>query len=184
MIIMINGAFGSGKTTVAELLNNRIPNSMIYDPEEIGFMLRNIFSDDIKSESEKTDNFQDIVLWKELVVDVGNGLRKAYGRSLIVPMTICDRDRFLSIKDGLLKADNVITFWLNAKRKTLENRLSKRGDGVGSWPYIQIDLCEKFIETNSDLFDYIIATDDLSASCVAESIVKCVIKRKHNNGTK
>jgi deoxyadenosine/deoxycytidine kinase len=37
---MINGAFGSGKTTTAQMLKPLIPNSMIYDPEEVGYMLR------------------------------------------------------------------------------------------------------------------------------------------------
>lgn len=38
MIIMINGAFGVGKTTIANMLQNEIKNSMIYDPEEIGYI--------------------------------------------------------------------------------------------------------------------------------------------------
>jgi deoxyadenosine/deoxycytidine kinase len=40
MIIMINGPFGAGKTTTAQLLQAHIPNSMIFDPEEIGYMLK------------------------------------------------------------------------------------------------------------------------------------------------
>ena len=32
MIILVNGSFGVGKTTVAELLVNRIPNSLLYEP--------------------------------------------------------------------------------------------------------------------------------------------------------
>lgn len=48
MIIMINGAFGVGKTTVATILLERIPNSMLIDPEEVGYMLRNIIKDEIK----------------------------------------------------------------------------------------------------------------------------------------
>jgi uridine kinase len=39
MIIMINGAFGAGKTTVANKLLKLMPNCMLYDPEEVG--LRN-----------------------------------------------------------------------------------------------------------------------------------------------
>lgn len=36
MIIMINGAFGVGKTTTAQALNEELANSMIYDPELVG----------------------------------------------------------------------------------------------------------------------------------------------------
>jgi deoxyadenosine/deoxycytidine kinase len=56
MIIMINGAFGVGKTTVAHRLHKSITNSMVYDPEEIGYMLRNIITNEIKTSDEKTDN--------------------------------------------------------------------------------------------------------------------------------
>lgn len=68
MIIMINGAFGVGKTTVANELLQTVSNSMLYDPEIVGFMLREIITEDIKHENEKTDNFQDLELWKVLVV--------------------------------------------------------------------------------------------------------------------
>ena len=42
MIVMINGAFGVGKTTVAKGLLAGIPDSMLYDPEDVGQMLRTI----------------------------------------------------------------------------------------------------------------------------------------------
>jgi hypothetical protein len=39
---MINGAFGSGKTSTAQMLQPLVANSMIFDPEEIGLMIRKI----------------------------------------------------------------------------------------------------------------------------------------------
>jgi deoxyadenosine/deoxycytidine kinase len=36
MIIMLNGPFGVGKSTVAQRLHDHLPHSMIYDPEIIG----------------------------------------------------------------------------------------------------------------------------------------------------
>ncbi len=42
MIIWLNGAYGSGKTTIAELLHECISPSWIYDPEEIGDFLEKI----------------------------------------------------------------------------------------------------------------------------------------------
>ena len=42
MIIMLNGAFGVGKTSTALLLKSKLPNSMIYDPEMVGYLLRHI----------------------------------------------------------------------------------------------------------------------------------------------
>ncbi len=42
MIIWLNGSFGVGKTTIAYKLKEKINNSIIYDPEEIGTFLDNI----------------------------------------------------------------------------------------------------------------------------------------------
>ena len=41
MILWINGAFGSGKTTTAYELHRRLkPLSYVYDPENVGYFLR------------------------------------------------------------------------------------------------------------------------------------------------
>ena len=78
MIIMINGPFGVGKTTIATMLQSKIENSMIYDPEEVGFMLRNIITNDVKLPEEKTNDFQDLILWKKLTVTVAEKLVNIY----------------------------------------------------------------------------------------------------------
>ena len=39
MIIWINGGFGAGKTTLAEELHRRLPDTIVYDPEDVGLML-------------------------------------------------------------------------------------------------------------------------------------------------
>jgi hypothetical protein len=39
MIIWINGAFGAGKTTLAEELQRRLPEAMPFDPEYVGYTL-------------------------------------------------------------------------------------------------------------------------------------------------
>jgi len=42
MIVMINGAFGVCKTTGAKGLLAPIPDRMLYDPEDVGQILRTI----------------------------------------------------------------------------------------------------------------------------------------------
>jgi uridine kinase len=37
LIIWLNGAFGAGKTTAAFELCRRLPDSFVYDPENVGF---------------------------------------------------------------------------------------------------------------------------------------------------
>ncbi|MES2459110.1 MAG: tunicamycin resistance protein, partial [Armatimonadota bacterium] len=83
MIVFINGAFGVGKTTVAERLCERLPNSLLFDPEEVGFFLRNVLSP-----IDKPDDFQDYVLWRSLVVTTALSLRRTYDRTLIMPMCL------------------------------------------------------------------------------------------------
>lgn len=67
MIIMLNGSFGVGKSTTAIALAERIPNSLIFDPEEVGQLVRRI-TDGARSTEEETDDFQDIRLWRSLTV--------------------------------------------------------------------------------------------------------------------
>jgi hypothetical protein len=39
MIVWINGAFGSGKTTTAGLLTKRLDGAKLFDPEYVGYLL-------------------------------------------------------------------------------------------------------------------------------------------------
>ena len=39
VIIWINGGFGAGKTTLAQELHPRLPDAVVYDPEDVGLML-------------------------------------------------------------------------------------------------------------------------------------------------
>jgi hypothetical protein len=39
VIIWINGGFGAGKTTLAQELGRRLPDAVVYDPEDVGLML-------------------------------------------------------------------------------------------------------------------------------------------------
>ncbi len=59
MIIWLNGAFGAGKTTAACELHRRLPDSFVYDPENIGYFLRK----NTPPQCGRPD-FQDIPLWR------------------------------------------------------------------------------------------------------------------------
>ena len=61
MIIWINGAFGSGKTTIANLLNDKLSNSYLYDPENVGYFLWQNEPEEIKIR----EDFQREPLWRE-----------------------------------------------------------------------------------------------------------------------
>jgi hypothetical protein len=61
VVVIINGSFGSGKTTVANFLCKSIPGSVIYDPEWAGFVPRRL-PGRIKLEGAGIDDYQNIRL--------------------------------------------------------------------------------------------------------------------------
>ena len=60
MIIWINGAFGAGKTALAEELHRRLPDAVLYNPEDVGLMLW--------KQMRPNGDFQHLPSWRELVV--------------------------------------------------------------------------------------------------------------------
>ncbi len=81
MILLLNGAFGIGKTTVARALVARVPNSLLFNPEPVGVALQRA----ARLVGRSVDDFQDLSVWRKLTVA---GLRLARLRSanIIVPM--------------------------------------------------------------------------------------------------
>ena len=61
MILWINGAFGSGKSSVAEAINKMASPSFVYDPEQVGYFFWHVFPDEMK----RKGNFQHIEMWRE-----------------------------------------------------------------------------------------------------------------------
>jgi len=174
MIIMINGAFGVGKTTIANTLQNEIEHSMIYDPEEIGYMLRNVIPIDIKRTESITGDFQDLELWKELTVDVAKRLIAKYKINLIVPMTIRKIEYFHFIYNGFKSIDDQTHhFCLSASKETIYERLRLRGEEEGNWCFQQTDKCLEAY-TQYDFGEYI----DTEKNSIIEIIQE--IKEKLN----
>jgi len=180
LIIMINGAFGAGKTSAAQMLKPLIPNSMIYDPEEIGYMIRKIIVEEIRLVEERTDDFQDIELWRILVVKTAHEIKKKYNRHLIIPMTIYKSENFDYIYNGLRSIDNdIFHFCLIASEDTIHGRLAKRGDSYGGWTYQQTKKCVNVLHNNK--FQEHIITDQLETKDIVEIILKKVSKNIVSN---
>lgn len=62
MIIWINGPFGAGKTTLAKRLRDRRSKSLIFDPEEIGFVVKETVP------MPASGDYQDLPLWRGLTI--------------------------------------------------------------------------------------------------------------------
>lgn len=173
MIIMINGAFGVGKTSVASELLKTMDDSMLFDPEVVGFMLRHVIPDEIKKSNERTDNFQDLEMWRSLTVKVAAQLQKTYGKVLIVPMTIFNKDYFEYIFNGFKRIDEkTYHFCLIAKEETIHQRLLDRGETEGNWCFQQTEKCIAAFEDTC--FEKFIDTDELSIGEIVKVIRKNV----------
>lgn len=172
MIILVNGAFGVGKTTVAERLHSEIHNSMIYDPEMVGYLLREMLPLEIKQQESPGGDFQDYHLWRTMVVDTARHLKAQYGKHLIVPMTIRNHSYFTYITQGFQALDAATySFCLTASKETIHNRLLGRGEEPGNWCFQQTAGCITAFKTN----DFGINVDTENHSI--DTIVKFILSR-------
>ncbi|GHF56292.1 NUDIX hydrolase [Streptomyces griseosporeus] len=98
IVVWINGAFGAGKTTTARELIELIPNSTLFDPEVIGGTLTDLLP--AKHLAEVGD-FQDLPIWRRLVIDTAAALLAELGGTLVVPMTLLRQEYRDEIFGGL-----------------------------------------------------------------------------------
>jgi len=119
VIIWINGGFGAGKTTLAEELHLRLPDAVVYDPEDVGLMLWKWMP--------PNGDFQHLASWRDLVVATALSLRRHHADTLIVPMSLI-RDAYRAeILGGLADAGEVVLHvFLEADAGVLRERLNAR----------------------------------------------------------
>jgi predicted kinase len=119
VIIWINGGFGAGKTTLAEELHRRLPDAVVYNPEDVGLMLWKWM--------RPNGDFQHLPSWRELVVATALSLRTHHAETLIVPMSLI-RDAYRAeILGGLADAgEEVLHVFLEADAGVLRERLNAR----------------------------------------------------------
>lgn len=166
MIIWINGAFGSGKTTCAFELNRRLPNSFVYDPENIGYFIPH----NIPKELDKP-NFQDYNQWRLFNYEMLRYLDSEYSGTIIVPMTINNPEYYKEIVQRLIdNGINLKHYILYANRETLLKRLNKRLKRGETWAKAQIDSCIEAFDKK--ITEEKIITDNRSIDYVVEEIAK------------
>lgn len=122
MILWINGPFGAGKTTLAELLVDRMPDAHLIDTERIGYLLQPVL------ESHRpVKDFQDWPAWRALVVTYLAELQRELGGTLVVPQSVYVEQYWAEIAEGLSGLEmRAIT--LDVPESELERRI--RSDTV------------------------------------------------------
>ncbi len=134
-VIWINGSFSTGKTTVANLLVERIPGSFLFDPETIGAVLR----DHLVPPSIYPGDFQDLPLWRSFARETILDAAERSEHVIVVPMTIARPDCFDEIIGAIRTRVPVEHFTLMASRETILRREASRSDDTGDWPAKTVD---------------------------------------------
>ena len=136
LVVWINGAFGVGKTSVAEELVTVLPVAILFDPELLGTLLRTVIPPD-----EQTDDFQDIPAWRQLSRDSVVSLSRTRPGAVVVPMTLVDDASFREVVGGI-RAEGVrlVHVELVAPVESITERLRSRSDAE-QWAVDRVERC-------------------------------------------
>ncbi|MFE6338738.1 AAA family ATPase [Streptomyces sp. NPDC057798] len=173
MIVWVNGAFGSGKTTLVDELRQRWPEALVFDPEMVGYVLREVVA-------VPTGDFQDLRLWRREVASLAVGLIEEYHRPLLVPMTLVDPayagEIFSALKDAA--GIDVHHFFLKVPREVLEKRIDDRSftpdnpeqdERVRRWCKSRIESCMAAADTLP--IDTVVLDGELSPQKLADQVL-------------
>jgi hypothetical protein len=146
MIIWINGAFGSGKTTTAKKLQKMLAGSFIYDPEQVGYFIRRNAPKHLKYGGY--GDFQDLPLWRTFNYEMLKILDAKHGEPIIVPMTLVNPDYYDEIIGQLMRDGvDVRHFILYLDKEALVKRLRKRAFGSVKMEKFAVDSIDRCIHS-------------------------------------
>ncbi len=124
MLVWINGPFGGGKTQTAHEIQRRLPDSVICDPEHVGFGLHRMTPPSLRGD------FQDLAAWRQGVYEVLDLVLSGRQGTVIAPMTMVEPTYFQETIGRLReRGHDVRHFALLADRATVLRRLCERGFG-------------------------------------------------------
>ncbi|MEU1177945.1 NUDIX domain-containing protein [Streptomyces sp. NPDC005820] len=180
-VVWINGAFGAGKTTTARELIDLIPNSTLFDPEVIGGALPHLLPPKRLAE---VGDYQDLPIWRRLVIDTAAALLGEVGGTLVVPMTLLRQEYRDEIFGGLAARRIPVRHILLAPAETiLRGRIAGREvppdlpDGeirVRQWSYDHIEpyraALASWLTTDAHLVDTSHLTPYETAVRIADAV--------------
>ena len=181
MIVWINGTFSAGKTSAARELLELIPHSTLYDPELTGFGLRYLLPPKRLAE---VDDFQDLPIWRRMVVETAAALLAEVGGVLVVPMTLLRQEYRDEIFGGLAARRIEVRHVVLAPDETiLRERIAGREESaddpegnerVRQWAYDHIDTYQTalggWLGEDAHVVDNSALTPAATAEAVAEAL--------------
>ena len=137
-IYWLNGAYGIGKSTVAERLAKRLGKAYVFDAEEVGNAIR----DNYPEEARHSVIFEDYPLWRETNFKLLLDIYRKYDGDIIVPMTLLREASYIDVIKKLEDAGVAVKYvFLDGNRETVHDRILARGESEDCWCMRNIDLC-------------------------------------------
>jgi RimJ/RimL family protein N-acetyltransferase len=166
-LVWLNGTFGAGKSSAAAELKRRRTDLVVFDPEMIGFVLR-------ESVALPTGDFQDLPEWREVVAATCVSLARHQAGPVLVPMTLW-RPAYVQEIFATLRAAavNVVHVLLDASDGVLAARIDAdprqppEATAFRRARLADYQAARAWLRTTADLT---IDSDSLSVSEVADEI--------------
>lgn len=138
MIIWISGAYGVGKSTLAEAMAEKMENALIFDAEEVGNAVRGNYPD-----CPYGYIFEDYPLWGRFCCMLLKDIHETFHKDILVPMTLLRRESYGIIEQ--LNRDGIKTHLviLEASHQTVHDRILARSEEEGCWCMENIGLARE-----------------------------------------
>ena len=165
MFILINGAFGIGKSSVARELRARLPGSVIYDPEPVGVVLQ-------RFRRQRISDFQHLPSWRRLTVAAARGAA-VFRVPVIIPMAFSEPAYLEEVRSGLAVSGRpVLHFCLTAPLDVVRARLRRRGHPPeeARWAWMHRRAAECCLAHQSQSFATLVPTESRPAAAVAADL--------------
>ena len=148
MIVWISGAYGVGKSTLAEALADKVDHAVIFDAEKVGDAVRENYPDEPYGVI-----YEDYPLWCEFTYMLLKDIHNVFHRNILVPMTLIRRESYDRIIQRLLD-DGIDTklIVLTGTYQCIHDRILARGEEEGCW-CVAVNLSDRPQESMLHLAD-------------------------------
>lgn len=138
MIVWLNGAYGVGKSALADRLHELKPNSFVFDAEEVGNAVR----ENMPPELFCGYIFESYPMWHKMCAALLTDIGSRYAGDIYVPMTLVMKDSFDRIRRPIEESGlTVYHVLLESTYEIIHDRILQRGESENCWCMQQIDLC-------------------------------------------
>lgn len=137
-VLWIDGPYGVGKSTLAERLHEKMPDSFVFDAEAVGNAVRDNLPQALYGGAE----FENYPLWFETCVRLLLEIARRWEGTALVPMTLVFPDSFGKVAGPLREAGVPVRHvLLETDYETVRERILARGEDEDCWCMRQISAC-------------------------------------------